>query len=45
MYRVLKKLNDNIYEDFGIFLTKKEAEIKAKVIKVFIGGEILVVEE
>ena len=44
-YQVLKKLNDLIYEDFGTYTTFEEAELAAKIIKAFIGGEFLIKED
>lgn len=44
MYKVVKKLNENTYVDFGEFEILEEADAQRKIMKEFIGGEILVVD-
>ena len=44
MFKVLRKLKENIYEDFGTFNTKEEAEIMCKVIKAFLNYDVFISE-
>lgn len=46
MYKVVRKLNEDILEDFGTFDNLKEAENKARLIRVFLGyTDIFILEE
>jgi len=45
MYKVVRKLNENTLVDFGAFTTLEEADVQRKIMKEFVGGEILILDE